>query len=298
MKKKLLFVVNPMAGKGAVKSQLLGIIDLFTKYGYTVTVHPTQKKSDATQIVQKEAKNYHMIVCCGGDGTLNETVSGLMDCEKRPALGYLPAGTVNDFASSLHIPKNMLKAAQTAMDGVVFHCDVGSFNQEYFTYVAAFGAFTDVAYDTPQSFKNVLGRLAYFLEGIKHLPQLKSYRLRVETETCVIEDDFLFGMAANSTSIGGFQGMNLRDVSMDDGLFEVSLIKMPENLAQLQTLVHYLIGLEKKSDFVRSLKASRIHITSQEEVPWTLDGEFGGRFNQVTIENKHKAVPIVVGKFK
>jgi diacylglycerol kinase (ATP) len=291
--KKLLFVFNSRSGKAQIKSKLLDMIDLFVKNGYEVTAHPTQAQQDALELVQENAPEYDMIVCSGGDGTVNEVVSGLMSVADRPLLGYIPAGTVNDFASSLHIPKDMLKAAHLAMEGTPFSCDIGGFNDRYFSYVAAFGIFTDVAYQTPQHFKNILGRTAYVLEGAKQLYNIKSYHMAVEYNGQVMEDDFIFGLVTNSTSVGGFKGFRGKGVKLDDGVFEVSLIKTPKNSIELQMIVSALMQKVINQDFITTFRTSELKLTCSEGVPWTLDGEYGGTHKAVRVQNHRQAIRIM-----
>lgn len=292
MGKRLLLVVNPHAGKGRIKNQLFGIVNLFSTAGYEVTVYPTKKALDAQRVVRERAAAYELLVCAGGDGTLSEVVRGLMEIETRPPVGYIPAGTTNDFASSLKLPKNMLKAASTVVQGELFPCDIGSFNDLFFTYVAAFGAFTDVPYATSQQFKNILGHLAYLLEGIKRLPTIRSFALRIEHDGEVIEDRFMFGMITNSTSTGGFKGLTGKGVKLDDGLFEASFIKMPNNLLDLQTIITALLRQEVNPRWICSFRTSRMRIVSDKELPWTIDGEFGGAMKEVEIQNHKRAVTI------
>lgn len=291
MKKKLLFIYNPNAGKGKIKAKLSDIIETFVKAGYEITIYSTQAHKDATNIVKKIGSKYDLIVCSGGDGTLNEVTNGVMALENRPIVGYLPAGTTNDFASSHRIPKTMLKAAEVAVHGTPFFYDVGGFNSEYFSYVAAFGAFTDVSYETPQASKNTLGRVAYILEGMKRLPMLKSYHMLAQYGNQEIEDDFIFGMISNSGTVGGFKGFSGQDVLLDDGLFEVCLIKTPKNPIELQTIINaLLITKDASTDLIYSFRTDELTITAQEFVPWTLDGEYGGDYDVVEIKNYRKAI--------
>ena len=205
-KKKMLFIYNPKAGKAKIRSNLLDIIDIFTKAGFEVTAYPTQAKGDAVAAVKEQKQGYYdIVVCSGGDGTLDEVVTGMMQCEKRTPIGYVPAGSTNDFANSLHIPKNMIDAAQVIVEGETFNCDVGAFNEDIFVYIAAFGIFTDVSYETRQDLKNLLGHMAYILEGMRRLSAIKAYRMKVESEELSVEGEFLFGMITNSTSVGGFK---------------------------------------------------------------------------------------------
>ena len=291
--KKLLFVVNGHSGKGQIKNKLLDIIDIMIKEGYHVQVHTTQEREDATKVVREQAKYYDLVVCSGGDGTLDEAVTGMMQSEVRTPLGYIPAGSTNDFANSLEIPKDMIQAAKTAVLGVPFSCDVGEFNGDYFIYVAAFGIFTDVSYATSQELKNALGHVAYILEGAKRLHTIKSYHMRVEYDGNEIEGDFLLGMITNSTSVGGFKNMTGKDVKLDDGMFEVTLIHKPKNIIELNTIIASLTNLKDETDLIDSFRADSVKFYSEEEIPWTLDGEFGGDHKEVQIKDHCKAVDIM-----
>ena len=292
--KKLLFVFNPHSGKAQIRNQLLDILDTMVKAEYEVTVYPTQESGDATHKVAMEAEHYDLVVCSGGDGTLEETVSGLMRCANRPLLGYIPAGSTNDFANSLGIPRDMAVAAQTAVSGRAFPCDIGSFNEDYFVYVAAFGLFTEVSYKTSQEWKNVLGHAAYILEGMRSLHEIPSYLMQVEYDNVRLQDEFIYGMISNSTSVGGFKGMTGKDVLLDDGLFEVTLIKKPRNPIELNEIIASLINLVDDTNMIYSFKTDKVHITAKREVPWTLDGEFGGDHAEILIENLCRAVSIMV----
>ena len=292
--KKLLFVVNGHSGKGQIKNKLLDIIDIMIKEGYHVQVHTTQEREDATKVVREQAKYYDLVVCSGGDGTLDEAVTGMMQSEVRTPLGYIPAGSTNDFANSLEIPKDMIQAAKTAVLGVPFSCDVGEFNGDYFIYVAAFGIFTDVSYATSQELKNALGHVAYILEGAKRLHTIKSYHMRVEYDGNEIEGDFLLGMITNSTSVGGFKNMTGKDVKLDDGMFEVTLIHKPKNIIELNTIIASLTNLKDETDLIDSFRAEKFY--SEEEIPWTLDGEFGGDHKEVQIKDHCKAVDIMINE--
>ena len=294
--KKLLFVVNGHSGKGQIKNKLLDIIDIMIKEGYHVQVHTTQEREDATKVVREQAKYYDLVVCSGGDGTLDEAVTGMMQSEVRTPLGYIPAGSTNDFANSLEIPKDMIQAAKTAVLGVPFSCDVGEFNGDYFIYVAAFGIFTDVSYATSQELKNALGHVAYILEGAKRLHTIKSYHMRVEYDGNEIEGDFLLGMITNSTSVGGFKNMTGKDVKLDDGMFEVTLIHKPKNIIELNTIIASLTNLKDETDLIDSFRADSVKFYSEEEIPWTLGGEFGGDHKEVQIKDHCKAVDIMINE--
>lgn len=294
MKKKLLFIFNPHSGKGLIKNKLMEIIDIMVKADYEVTIYPTQAHEDAMHKVREEAKDYDLVVCSGGDGTLDEAVNGMMLSEKKVPLGYIPAGSTNDFAASLKIPKTMAKAAEVAVEGQVFPCDVGYFNGNSFIYIAAFGLFTDVSYQTNQEMKNILGHAAYILEGVKRIVDIKSYRIRVEYGDQVLEDDFIYGMITNSNSVGGFKNLAGKNVLLDDGVFEVTLIKMPKNAIELNEIIINLTMRKDETDLIYSLKAEQIRFYSKEDIPWTLDGEFGGEHKEVEVRNCHKALEIMI----
>jgi YegS/Rv2252/BmrU family lipid kinase len=293
MNKKMLFIFNPHAGKGIIRTKLLSLLDYFTAQGYDVTAYPTQASQDALTKTREEGNSYDLLVCSGGDGTLDEVVTGMLLGGIQTPLGYIPAGTTNDFAQSLGIPKTVLKAAHTAVEGRIFACDMGSFNRNYFVYIAAFGAFTEVAYQTNQQIKNVLGHLAYVLEGAKRLHLIKSYEMEVEADGELYRDFFIYGMVTNSISVGGYKNIMGKDVKMDDGLFEVTLIRKPKSVIDLQAILAGLASGDLKGKNFLSFKARKIKFYSEELIPWTLDGEFGGEHCEVKIENHEKALEIM-----
>lgn len=297
--KKLLFVYNPRAGKEMLKPRLSDVLDIFVKAGYEVTVHPTQAYRDAYyQIKEYEVGKYDLIACSGGDGTIDEVATGMMKRREMGKdvvpVGYIPAGTTNDFAKSLHIPRKPLAAADNAVKGVPFPCDIGKFNDSVFVYIAAFGIFTDVSYETDQAVKNVLGHMAYILEGAKRIFNIPSYKIKVEHDGEVIEDEFIFGMVTNSRSVGGFSNMVGKNIVFDDGLFEVTLIKTPKNPIALQEIIAVLLIEQVDTKHMYTFKTKKITFDSVEEIPWTLDGEFGGEQDYVEIENVQKAMEIMV----
>ena len=297
--KKLLFVYNPRAGKEMLKPRLSDVLDIFVKAGYEVTVHPTQAYRDAYyQIKEYEVGKYDLIACSGGDGTIDEVATGMMKRREMGKdvvpVGYIPAGTTNDFAKSLHIPRKPLAAADKAVKGVPFPCDIGKFNDSVFVYIAAFGIFTDVSYETDQAVKNVLGHMAYILEGAKRIFNIPSYKIKVEHDGEVIEDEFIFGMVTNSRSVGGFSNMVGKNIVFDDGLFEVTLIKTPKNPIALQEIIAALLIEQVDTKHMYTFKTKKITFDSVEEIPWTLDGEFGGEQDYVEIENVQKAMEIMV----
>ena len=295
----MLFIVNPRSGKARIKYQLLEIVDLFIKHGFDVRLHITQEQADATKAAGDKGEQMDMIVCSGGDGTLSETISGMMHMENPPVLGYIPAGSTNDFAASLGIPSQAGKAALNVVTGVPRSIDIGYFCRERtFVYVAGFGVFTEVSYMTPQEKKNLLGHQAYMLEGVKSLANIKSYRMRVEADNFCMEGDFIFGMVTNTISVGGFKGLVTQDVALDDGVFEVLMIRTPRTALELTNIVSYMILKEEQSEYVHKFKTSKLKILAEEEVDWVLDGEFGGAKREVEIENLTKRIKIVAGPVK
>ena len=292
--KRMLFVYNPNSGMGLLKPKLSDVIDTFVKGGYEVTVYPTQRSQDAVRKVSEYKEEYDLVTCSGGDGTLDEVVTGMMMRENKTPIGYIPAGTTNDFASSLHISKNMLEAADTIVTGTPFSFDIGQFNDDYFVYIAAFGIFTDVSYETKQSMKNILGHMAYILEGTKRLFNIPSYKIKVTHDGETIEDEFIFGMVTNSRSVGGFKRITGENVIFDDGVFEVTLFKTPKNPVELNELIGAVVMRQINSDRIYSFKSGEVRFESVEAIPWTLDGEYGGTHEEVVIKNKNQALQIMV----
>lgn len=291
--KKLLFVFNPKSGKGLIKHHLLDVVDTMVKAGYEPTVYPTQERGDATRKVKEIGANFDRIVCSGGDGTLDEVVTGMREANLQIPLGYIPAGSTNDFASTLGIPNDMVKATEIAVGEHIFPCDVGQFNDDTFVYIAGFGLFTEISYDTPQELKNVLGHAAYILSAAKSLTSIPNYLMQVEANGEVIQDRFIYGMITNSISVAGFKGLTGKDIELDDGKFEVTLIKSPTNPIELNEIIAYLTGILSETKMVYAFKADHVQIRSRSSVAWTMDGENGGEYWSVDIRNHHKSINIL-----
>ncbi|MCR5310858.1 MAG: diacylglycerol kinase family lipid kinase [Lachnospiraceae bacterium] len=290
----LLFIFNPKAGKERIKNRLGDIIELFCLAGHEVHVKETFGSGDATRYVLEAGDCVDRIICAGGDGTLDEVVKGMYLRERKIPIGYIPAGSTNDFASSLGIPTKVTDAAKIAVSDNLFDCDLGGFNEKTFVYVAAFGAFTEVSYATPQDVKNALGYAAYVLEALKRLGDIKSYHMKVTAGETFIEDDFIFGMITNSSSVGGIKNITGPSVDLGDGLFEVTLIKEPKTPADMSAIIAGLSNREYSHDSIYSIKADRITFESRHSVPWTLDGEFGGNEKHVTVINHKREFKIAV----
>lgn len=293
--KKMLMIINPKSGKSQIKPQLCDIIDMYTAQDYDVTVHTTQCQRDAYKVALNRGADFDIIVCSGGDGTLDEVGSGILGIPEanRPILGYIPAGTTNDFAKSLGIVSDVYEAAKNVIEGVPYACDMGQFNGKPFIYVAAFGLFTQVSYATPQEVKNAWGHLAYVMEGIKSLTSIKSYKVRCTCGDKVIEDDFIYGMVTNSISVGGFKSISGKVMALDDGLLEVLLVKTPKNILDWQGLIGALIGQKVDDRYMYLIKADKVSFSSEEDIGWTLDGEDGGQWQECEIINLKQALCIV-----
>lgn len=292
--KKLYFIFNLQSGKATIGSKLGSVIDMFTKAGYEVTARPTQERLDACAAAKYACNvGYDLIVCSGGDGTLNEVIQGVMKSEDKIPIGYIPAGSTNDFARGVGIPKGIEEAVQWIINGKLYPCDIGSFNDKYFTYIAAFGAFIEVTYETSQQAKNMLGHAAYILNGLTRLKSIKSYHMSVTYDTGTIEDDYIFGMVTNSSSVAGL--LSLSDFLLDDGLYEVTLIKTPSNPLDLQRIIHSLLNIDIDIDtaYIKSFRTSKIKFECDEELQWTIDGEYGGSYKVTNICNNKQAIELM-----
>ncbi|MBQ0028701.1 MAG: diacylglycerol kinase family lipid kinase [Lachnospiraceae bacterium] len=297
--KKLLFVYNQHSGRGKIKYHLMDIIDTFVKEGYEVTAYPTQYSGDAKRIVMEKSSDYDMVICSGGDGTLDEVVTGMKECGNRLPVGYIPSGSTNDFANSLGIPKSMTSAAKVAIAGKPYATDIGRFNEDIFVYVAAFGMFAEVSYDTDQHMKNLLGHMAYIIEGAKRLPSVSFYHFVIdyideEDKHHRLENDYLLGMITNSKSVGGFKNITGKNVTLDDGIFEVTLVRRTLTPLELVELAEAIDKREMDMNLVTTFRAKQITFASDGQVAWTLDGEFGGEHSRVEIVNEQKELTIMV----
>lgn len=294
--KKLLFIYNPKSGTGKIKGKLSDVLDMCVKEGYEITIRPTQARLDAMEYVTENADKYDKIICSGGDGTLDEVVKGLLAGGNNIPIGYIPAGSTNDFAGSLGISSSTMKAAKTAVYGLPFACDIGRFNDNYFVYVAAFGFLTEVSYETDQKMKNVLGHMAYVGEAMRSFSpaSLKPFHMSIIAGDRMIKDDFIYGMISNSASIGGMKLLPVNEIALDDGEFEVLLVKYPRNIEEINLMISSLLAQDPDPEYIYYFKASHMEIHSEEAVAWTLDGENGGVHTDVEIQNISKAFRICV----
>ncbi len=297
--KKLLIITNPRSGKGKIKNDLLKIIQIFSDADFDVNVYPTKHPEDATVKVQSlNNGDFDLIVVCGGDGTLNEVITGIMRKNLDCTIGYIPYGTLNEWSSGLGISRNTFTAAQDITTGIKSRLDIGKFGDKYFSYTASFGAFTEASYSAPQEVKNVLGQAAYFFEGIKSLSNIKPLHLKFTSDDREIEGDFLFGAVSNSMSVGGIVKFNDSVVKLNDGMFEVLLIKNPTTILQFQSIVDGILRKDLKRDGIEFFHTKEITVSGGASVPWTLDGEFAEGQESITLTNIPSALQLIVPREK
>ena len=296
MAHRLMLIINPNSGKNGVKLYLQDIISLFHSSGWEVTVFPTHQSGDATIYIQENYDRFDLAVCCGGDGTLNEVITGMMHQPLPLKLGYIPVGTANDLATTLHIKKNPLDAAADIMKGAEFIHDIGQFNDRYFAYIAAFGTFSDISYSTSQSMKRSLGKMAYILQAVKKVGDIKPHHVKITLDGTVIEDDFVMGAVTNSTSFAGVFRLRESELRLDDGIFEVLLIKPPKNPIELTKIMDQLLHKKYDSNFVSLYHAKEISFETESETPWCLDGELGGYYKQVNIRPDKRQMTFYAGE--
>ena len=291
--KKMLFVMNPYSGMRRAVRYLADIIAMFNRAGFEVITHMTGGQGDAEEVVKRTAPNVDLVVCCGGDGTFNETVSGILKSGADVPVGYIPAGSTNDFAASLNLSNNIIQAAQDILEGQPVRYDIGKFGERYFSYVASFGAFTKASYATPQSIKNALGHTAYVLEGITELSQIRKEHVRMEIDGQVIEDDFLFGAISNATSVGGILTLDPKQVDMADGKLEILLVRAPQDLLELSECIVAVQTQVYNCAMITFRSAERIKVFADPYMPWTLDGEREEGHAMVDVENIHHAIRLI-----
>ncbi len=291
--KKVLFIMNPYAGQRRANRRLADILLEFSQAGCQVQTHMTTGTGDAAEAVKRWGGQAELVVCCGGDGTLNETITGLLSSGLDIPVGYIPAGTTNDFAASLNLSGNVIQATRDILQGEPVPYDVGRFGSRYFSYVASFGAFTKSSYVVPQNVKNALGHTAYVLGGISEISQIRKEHIRMEIDGQPVEDDFLFGAICNSTSIGGILSLDPKQVDMGDGLFEILLVRSPRSLAELSECVQAVQSQKYSCEMITFRSGRRIRIQADPNMPWTLDGEREDGHAEVEVENLYRAVRLM-----
>ena len=290
---KILFVMNPKAGTKKAQKYLADILGEFCGAGHTVITHVTAGPGDAIQAVIRYSKEVDLVVCCGGDGTFNETVNGIMQCGIHVPIGYIPGGSTNDFAASLKLPTQPIKAARAILEGKPVRYDIGQFGSRYFSYVASFGAFTKASYATPQSVKNTLGHTAYILEGIQELSQIRPIHVKLELDEEVIEDNFLFGAISNSTSVGGILTLDPQQVDMQDGKFEILLVRAPRKMGEISECIQALSTQRYNCQMITFRSTSHVRVTADENMVWTLDGERAEGASILDIYNLKQAIRLM-----
>lgn len=294
--KKLLLIINPMAGKSMYKEGLGEALGTLAAGGYETTVRFTEGTGHAAKLAHEFGEQFDVVACIGGDGTLSEVMEGVVSLEKQPLIGYFPLGTANDVATTLKLPKsNIPAAAERIVNGSPMDFDLGTFgNDGNFTYVAAFGAFTDVSYATPQQEKQALGHFAYVLEGMMRLPKIANVHAKVEYDGGVVEDDFILGGLVNSTSVAGLIHLDPNKIRLNDGLFELTLLRLPRNLSDLRQILKDLINQDYTGPFFKIVPTSYAKFTFPKPVAWTRDGESGGEHTEIEFRNIRNAVKIIV----
>ncbi len=291
----VLLIMNPYAGKKQAKPHLADIIELFGKNGMMVTAHMTSAQGDAIKTAEQYAGEFDKVICIGGDGTLNEVINGILNGGHKTPIGYIPAGSTNDFATSLSIPKNIIKAAENIVNGKTIQLDVGRFNGRYFSYVTSFGAFTKTSYSAPQNRKNTWGRLAYIMEGIKDLSSIKPIHMRFEAPDAAYEDDYIFGAVTNSTSVAGILSFDPAVVSMSDGMFELFLVKYPKNLLELNDCVRAILTQQYDTcENITFATAPRGTFYCENDIDWTVDGEQAQATCINHVDNIHHAITLIL----
>lgn len=293
-RKKLLLIVNPRAGRSKSRGPLYDAASIFSQAGYLLNIHNTTEPGDAAETAAREGGGYDVVVAAGGDGTLNEVISGLMRLENRPPLGYMAQGSTNDFASSLHVSSQPAAAAAAIVNAVPRQLDIGRWNERHFVYVASFGAFTRSSYAAPQAAKNALGHFAYILEGMKDLNTLRPYKVKLTADGEVLDGEYLFGAVCNSTSIGGLMKLDPERVVLDDGKFEMLLIPNPKTAVDLQNLVLAMLDQHYDREGLVFRHVSSIHLETEEELPWSLDGEYAASAPAVDIVNCRRALTMLL----
>lgn len=295
MKKRMLFIYNPNAGKKAIHDKLAEIINNLTDEDMELIVSPTKKRGDAEKRVYEyeNDENCFMICCSGGDGTLHEVVNGMMKRTNRVPIVYIPTGSTNDFGASLNIPKDMVVASDMAKFGVPFPIDIASLNNSYFVYTACFGLFTETSYATPQNLKNVLGHFAYVINGAAELTKVEKFHMIVEYDGQRVEDDFIFGTVCSTSSIGGLKGISGTNIRFDDGLYEMLLIRAGSML-NIPSMLNDIIKGNYNHERIVYSKVKNVKMYSSKVIPWCADGEFAGDFKEVSINVHKRAVTLMV----
>lgn len=295
--KPLMMLVNPAAGRSMTDPLLGSAVGAFCEAGYCPTVYYTTAPGTASALAAAYGGEYPRLVCLGGDGTLSDVIAGLMSLpeDRRPRLGYIPMGTANDVANTLGLPmRQPQRAVERILGGGPLRYDVGEMEGVgFFTYIAAFGAFTEVSYKTDQELKRTLGHLAYVIAGVNSLSSIKAYHARVECDGTVCEGKFIYGAVSNAVSVGGMVKMDPALVDLSDGKVELLLVHEPKNPGDLNSIVTGILNRDyESSPCLTILQGQEIRFTFDEPVPWTRDGEDGGAHTELILRCRPHAVTI------
>ncbi len=293
MQKRLLLILNPISGKMMGKRHLADVLEQFCRAGYIPSVYVTGARGEAREMACTHGGAVDLVVCLGGDGTFNEVVTGLLDGGHTTPIGYIPCGSTNDFAAGIGLKKSIPEATAAILEGTPHTYDVGVFGERYFSYVASFGIFTRASYATPQNVKNTLGHLAYVLEGMKELSNIRPRHVRFEVDGKTVEGDYLFGAVSNATSLGGVLKMDPAAVDMNDGLLELLLVRMPRNATELSECIRALAEHRYDTDVITFMSGSQFTVSADPAMDWTLDGEWGSGGDTVCIRNRRDAITLI-----
>lgn len=295
MERTLMLIINPAAGRGGYKSNLGEALKTLDNGGFRTSLFFTSGRGDATDFAARYGPGYDTVACIGGDGTLSEVIAGLMRLKDPPKLAYIPMGTANDVATTLGLPKNdTVGAARRILYGEPHPFDVGGFGEDkYFAYIAAFGAFTEVSYATPQNQKKMLGHLAYVLQGMAQLPKIEVYNTRVEYDGGVIEDRLVYGSMSNSTSVAGIVRLREEMVCLGDGISELVLVKDPGGVEELGNMVTSVLTQRYDSDKLLILHTKKARFSFEKPVSWTRDGEAGGEYREISLRNYEAPIEFI-----
>lgn len=298
-RRRLLLIMNPKSGVMLAPKYMAKIIERFSGAGFLTQVLMTTARGDAREFAHRYGGESDVVVVSGGDGTLNEVIDGLISGSFHTPIGYIPSGSTNDFANSIGLPKYIFDCVDTVIEGRPQNVDIGSFNGRYFSYVASFGAFTSVTYSVPQNLKNIFGHAAYVMGGITELANLKPIHARITADPGtpdekVVEGDYVLGAVCNSRSVGGILNLEKLDVDMNDGLMEVLLIKMPRDIIALNDIAISTLGGSFKSNQIESFSARDLTIQIDEDVHWTLDGEYEAGAGVCEIHTLESAITMII----
>lgn len=295
--KEALFIYNPNSGQKVINAHLPRIVDYLSERGYLASIYATQRPADASDVIMSLGDRFNEIIVGGGDGTLDEVIAAVSKLDTDPLIGYIPTGSTNDFSKSLNIPNDVVKATKVATRGYQKRIDIGKIDDKYFVYVAAFGTIAEVSYNTGQDVKNIFGRSAYIFEGLKQtLPivNIPTYKIEVSVDGVPIKGEFIHFMVTNSVSVGGFVGITGANVGLSDGIFELSMVRRPQSLSDINKIIFGLTN-RKENDMLVLRQGSEFEIKTNKKVAWSLDGEYGGSTSHSKISVQQNKIRMRTG---